>query len=104
MELKHTDDPQHIEIHDETGEIGVIRYATPDPEDPEDHAEGWIADLDEHNGISRQTDYLPSAAEAFAAVWPLYEELVAERRRLARFHRNQATRAISIPTGGQPKK
>lgn len=101
MELKHTDNPQYVEIHDETGHIGDIRYVAADPEDP---TEGWIADFEPFNGISRQTDYLPTAAEAFAAAWPLYEELVKERQRVARFYRNQNTRAISIPTGGQPKK
>lgn len=101
MELKTTDDPEYFEIHDEVGKIGHLHYVAPDPEDA---TEGWIASFDMFNGIWRQTAFLPTAAEAASAAWPLYEQLVEDRRRVAKFHRNRPTTIISTPMGGQPPK
>ncbi|MFM9373290.1 hypothetical protein [Streptomyces sp. Da 82-17] len=101
MELKCTDDAQCVEIHDKSGKIGELRYAAPDPEDP---TEGWYVDLGCFNGISYETGFFPTPAEAFAASWPLHEKLLAEQRRVNRCYRDRNVRMIGTPMGGQPKR
>ncbi|KUJ43321.1 hypothetical protein ACZ90_67455 [Streptomyces albus subsp. albus] len=103
MELKTTKDPLLVEIHDETGSIGSLFYVGRDEDDLDDTDEGWTAEL--HGfaySVSRSTAYWPTAAEAFAAARPLYDELLEVRRTAERFHRNQPLRTISTPMGGQP--
>lgn len=102
MELKATNDPEFFDIVDETGTIGHLSYAHLDPdEDPEYDSEGWCASF---TGLDAgQTEFLPTAAEAMAAAWVLYEKLVAERKRIAKYYRDRNTRFISTPMGGQPK-
>ncbi|MFC0598229.1 hypothetical protein [Streptomyces palmae] len=104
IELKTTDDPLNVEIHDETGHIGNLFFVGRDEEDPADEEEGWTAELwgFPYAGV-RSTAYRPSAPEAFAAAGPLYEELLEARRTAERFHRNQPVRPISTPMGGQPR-
>lgn len=104
MELKTTDDPLLVEIHDESGLIGSLFYVSRDEDDPADTDEGWTAELRGFAyGVSHSTDYYPTAVEAFAAARPLYDELLEVRRTAERFHRNQPVRTISIPMGGQPR-
>ncbi|WP_424892211.1 hypothetical protein [Streptomyces sp. XH2] len=104
MQLKTTDDPLLVEIHDDSGRVGSLFYVSRDEDDPDDTDEGWTAELRGFAyGVSRSTDYYPTATEAFAAAWPLYDELLEVRRTAERFHRNQPVRTISTPMGGQPR-
>ncbi|MFI6688447.1 hypothetical protein [Streptomyces sp. NPDC050485] len=102
MELKTTDDPRFVEIHDEQGWIGHILYV--EPEEEGDTVQGWSAELRGfHYGLTRSTDFYDTAPEAFAAAAPLYKELLEVRRTAERFHRNTPVRTISTPMGGQPR-
>ncbi|MGX8903912.1 hypothetical protein ACR820_01295 [Streptomyces netropsis] len=104
MELNTTDDPLLMEIRDETGPIGSLFYVSRDVDDPADTDEGWTAELRGFAyGVSRSTDYHPTAAEAFSAAWKLYDELVEVRWTAERFHRSQPVRTINTPMGGQPR-
>ncbi|MEU3279158.1 hypothetical protein [Streptomyces antibioticus] len=100
MELKTTDDPHYVEIHDGTGPIGHLCYL--EPEDGE--SGGWGSELRgfPYSGI-RSGPVRDSAAEAFAALQPLYEELLEVRRTAAKFHKNHKVSVISTPMGGKPR-
>jgi hypothetical protein len=101
MEIKSTDEPLSMQLHDETGHIGDLLYVDPDEDDPADTTEGWVATL---RGLAGgQTEFYDTAPEAFAAALPLYEQLVEQRRTVERFHRNQPVHMISTPMGGQPR-
>lgn len=110
--MRPTDDHQ-IELHDETGQVGYLVWVTRDQNDPEDEwddavdVEGWHGLL-RMNGPEGTTEGHATAAEAFAALLPAYDELLERRAyrqeyeaRVDRLQRGKRT--ISIPMGGQPR-
>lgn len=103
IELKSSDDGT-VEIHDEVGQIGQIFYVALDENDPLDTTEGWFVELRGFPYVgTKSAGPCASAAHAFAAVTPLYEELLEVRRTAERFHRNRPVTVVSTPMGGQPR-
>ncbi|WP_030237955.1 hypothetical protein [Streptomyces sp. NRRL S-350] len=104
LEIKSTDDPRSMELHDETGRVGLLFYVGPDEGDPDDSAVGWVARVHgfAYSG-SQETKFCNSAPEAFAEALPLYDQVLEQRRTAERFHKNQPVHMISTPMGGQPR-